>query len=151
MYEIYFVMPNDTLEVIAQKHGTTVEELQKINGKQNLELIQSGMQIIVPVSKGKNAYRYYTVQKGDSLSKIARENGINYQLLLLINGLDENDYIYPNQTLLLPRDDMDFYYTLEDDTISSVLEKQGVSLEQLLKDNENIFLKEGQILVFQKK
>lgn len=150
MYEIYTVKPSDTLETISQKYGISEKELVKINGFLNGQRITSGMQIVVPSMK-RQPYQYYTVKKGDNLSKIAREYGVDYPLLLLINGLEENDYIYPNQTLMLPRKDMDFYLTKEDDTIDSVMMNKGVSLEQLLKDNEKIFLREGQILVFSKK
>ena len=47
----------------------------------------------------------YTVQSGDSLYKIARENGITYQELIRLNPqyADNPDLIRPGQTVNLPR------------------------------------------------
>ena len=54
----------------------------------------------------------------------------------------------PNQTLIIPREGINLYLTNNNDTINSVLEKSGVSLNELINNNENIYLREEQILVF---
>lgn len=43
----------------------------------------------------------YVVQKGDTLSKIARENGVSVRALMSLNNL-ESDLIKIGQTLLIP-------------------------------------------------
>lgn len=146
MYEIYTIKDNDNINSILNNYGVTIEELTKINGIIDLDNLKSGMQIIVPVIN-KYPYKYYTVKKGDTISSIARVYGIDTKLLLSINGLDDNDYIYPNQTLIIPKDGVNLYLTINNDTVNSVLEKSGVSLDELVKNNENIYLREDQILV----
>ena len=147
MYEIYTIKFGDNINDILEMYNINMEELIKINGIIDLDNLKEGMQIIVPVSK-KNIYQYYTVKKGDNLNKISNMYGINNELLTKINGLDLNDYIYPNQTLIIPREGINLYLTNNNDTINSVLEKSGVSLNELINNNENIYLREEQILVF---
>ena len=108
------------------------------------------MQIVVPINKV-NHYQYYTVKKGDNLYEIAKNNGVDYTLLLQINGLDEGDYIYPNKTIMLPKKGINIYMTKNDDTLDYVIKKIGITLDELLKENENIYLRPEQILFFREK
>jgi spore germination protein len=150
MYEIYMVKEGDTLESIADIYSTTVGILKQINGIFNELDIIPGIQIVVPVEK-KQPYQYYTVKKGDNMYDIARDNNIDYFLLLQLNGLDEGDYIYPNQTIMLPKKEFNIYMTKNDDTLDYVLRKMGVTIDELLKENENVYLRPEQILIFREK
>lgn len=150
MYEIYMVKEGDTLESIADIYSTTVGILKQINGIFNELDIMPGIQIVVPVEK-KQPYQYYTVKKGDNMYDIARDNNIDYFLLLQLNGLDEGDYIYPNQTIMLPKKEFNIYMTKNDDTLDYVLRKMGVTIDELLKENENVYLRPEQILIFREK
>lgn len=148
MYEIYTIKFGDNLNSIINKYNTNMEELLKINGIIDLNDLKEGMQIIVPANSSSYPYFYYTVKKGDTINKIANMYGITNDLLTKINGLEDNDYIYPNQTLIIPKEGISLYLTNGDDTVNSILEKTGISLEELIKNNENIYLREDQILVF---
>ena len=121
MYEIYILKEEDNIDSILNKYNITMEELIKINGIINLDNLKSGMQIIVPVNN-KYPYKYYTVIKGDNISSIASKYGIDTNLLLSINGLEDNDYIYPNQTLIIPKEGVNLYLTTNNDTISSIFD-----------------------------
>jgi len=147
LYKIYTVSIGDTIESIANQFGTSEGVLDQINGFDKGEVLVPGKQIIVPVREVQ-PYRYYTVKKGDNLYQIARDNDIDYQMLLQLNGLDDNDYIYPNQTLLLPKEGLRLYLTKNDDTLGKVLESLNISIDDLLKENENIYLRPEQIIVF---
>ena len=58
----------------------------------------------------KNTYfNYYKIEKGDTLYKIARMYNINPLLLASLNGLNMEDYIYPDQVLLIPNDNKIIY------------------------------------------
>lgn len=150
MYEIYKIKEGDTIEGIAQKYGTTVGVLRQINGFYDNNFIKDGNQIIVPVQK-MQPYLYYTVKKGDNMYEIAKDNGVDYNLLLQINGLDEGDYIYPNQTIMIPRKGIKLYMTSDNDTLDFVLKKMGVSVDEMVKENENVYLRPEQILIFREK
>lgn len=150
MYEIYTILSDDTLDNIARIYDTSVEVLTKINGIDSDYVLMSGNQLIVPV-KRKRPYQYYTVKKGDNMYDIANDNGIDYNLLLKLNGLEADDYIYPNQTITLPRNGLSIYLIKENDTINDVLKKLNISLDELLKENDKIYLRPEQIVVFKEK
>ena len=147
MYEIYKIKFGDNLNTITKMYNTNIEELTKLNGIIDLNNLKEDMQIIVP-SNTKNPYKYYTVKKNDTITSIAKENNIDKNLLININGLEENDYIYPNQTLILPKEGIKLYLTKSDDTIKSISKKLNIPDHQLLKDNDSIYLRENQIIVY---
>lgn len=144
------VKNGDTLESIANEYGTTVGVLRQINGFADNYVISPGTQIVVPVER-KQPYQYYTVKKGDNMYEIAKDNGVDYSLLLQLNGLDDGDYIYPNQTIMIPKKGLGIYMTKGDDTLAYILKKLGISIEELQKENENIYLRPEQILIFREK
>ena len=150
MYEIYTVTNTDTLSQIAKKYGTTEEVLSQINGfPQNYQLTPQ-TEIIVPTETNQT-YKYYTVKKGDNVYQIAKTYNIDYDLLLKINGLDKDDNIYPNQTLLLPKSGLTVYLTKQGDTLSDIAENLNTNVERLLEENKRIYLAPEQILIFKEK
>lgn len=62
-------------------------------------------------------YSLYEIKKGDSLYKISKEFNVNTKLLAELNGLNMDDYIYPQQVLLIPKRDVSYYITKDGDTI----------------------------------
>ena len=102
--------------------------------------------LIVP-KNNQNYFNYYTVEKGDSLYAISRRYNINPELLAGLNGLSMEDYIYPNQEILIPKSGFSYYITKEGDTIDLVAGLFKTSAENVLKNNGIIYLDEGQILV----
>lgn len=148
MYNVYKVLENETLEDIARKFYTTVENLQNINdmGNSSLRAIE---EIIVPETS-KKYFEYYRVQKGDSIYAIARKYNINPELLATLNGLNNSDYIYPNQVILIPKANYSYYVTKEGDTLDSVANILGVSRDKFLNENNIVYLLEGQLLVKEK-
>lgn len=45
---IYFVKPGDTLWKIAKKFGSTIDDIARVNGIQNVDLLQVGRQLYIP-------------------------------------------------------------------------------------------------------
>ena len=95
-----------------------------------------------------NPYRYYTVKKGETLKDISNFFNIDYNLLLQLNGLEIDDYVYPNQTIILPKEGVSLYLTKDNDTVSSILDELGMNVIELMENNNNIYLRENQIIVF---
>ena len=94
MYQIYQVMPGETIETIANKLGITSQKLREINGISDELVVRAGSSIIVPVTN-QEGYQTYIVKKGDSIYSIASQYGVDYKTLYSINGLKEGEYIYP--------------------------------------------------------
>ena len=115
--------------------------------KEQIEGIRAN--VIVP-KNNQNYFNYYTIEKGDSLYGIARRYNINPELLASLNGLSLDDYIYPNQEILIPKSNFSYYITKEGDTIDMVSNLFKISSEDLIKKNGVVYLAEGQVLVNQK-
>lgn len=148
MYTIYQVMPNETLDIIAQKTGTTKETLMIINGM-NTENVIPGSYIVIPMNVNV-PFSTYTVKKNDNLYNIAKNYNTDYQTLLEINGLNKDDYIYPNQELIIPNPEFKLYVTRENDTLSKVAKELGSTQEELIKENSNIYLQPEQLIIYKK-
>lgn len=147
MYKIYQVQIGDTLESIARKNNTNIVTLQELNS--SLNNLTPGTNIIVP-SNGQELYESYVVKQGDSMYAIARKYGIDLNDLLAINGIDNNDYIYPNQTIIIPKTNKTIYVTRPNDTFQEVIKRLQIDPETLLKQNEKIVLTPDQVLVYVK-
>lgn len=145
MYNVYKVVDGDTLESIASKFGTTIEELLFANNMQE-ENLRASAELVVPDSS-KKYFEYYTIEKGDNLYAIGRKYNINPELLASLNGLNYTDYIYPGQTIMIPKANYSYYITKEGDTLDSVANVLGESRDRLLNENNVIYLLEGQLLV----
>lgn len=145
MYTIYTVRYGDTLDSIANMYGTTKEELKKLNSF-NLDNISMGNQIVVP-SNNSEFLKTYIIMVGDTLYDIARRNNIDINTILLLNGLNKDDYLYPGQEIVLPITDDTLYITKDGDTMSKILDINNITFEELIQRNKNIYLEPDQIII----
>lgn len=146
MYDRYLVKEGDTMYSIANDYQTTVDNLRNINNLFYDDEIQAGREIVVP-KESSNYFDYYTIKKGDNLYQIAKRYNINPELLANMNGLDIDDYIYPNQELLIPKGNYSYYITMEGDTLKTVSDKFNNNDNDILRENQTIYLLPGQLLV----
>lgn len=145
MYDTYVIMENDTIDSISSKFNTSPEILYQLNGYV-LNLVP-GNSLVVPRNNS-NLFDYYMVSKGDTLYKIASDNNIDANLLAQLNGINKSDYIYPNQTLLIPKAGSILYITGVGDTISEVAKGLNVPIDKLISQNDNIYLQPEQLIVY---
>lgn len=96
----YRVNVGDTLGRIAGNFGTSVRAIQRLNGISNVNRIRIG-QLLVVTGPPKNASGRYRVRRGDSLSTIARKFGTSVAHLKTVNGIRNDDLIFPGQVLVL--------------------------------------------------
>ena len=149
MYKIYQIEYGDTIDIIANKTGTTPQNIKDINGFTGDSDLIVGSLMIVP-KKENQLFETYTVKQGDSIYSISREYNIKPDTLLLLNGLKKDEYIYPNQELMIPSSDIMVYVTREGDTIDTILENFGIDANTLDSENDKIFLEEDQLIVHRK-
>ena len=149
MYKIYQVEIGETLNTIANKVGSDVNTLRQLNGFSSDFQVEPNMYIIVPSplpTQDMGLYQTYIVKKGDNMYDIAQTYQVDYQTLLRLNGLNENEYIYPDQEIIIPRKGVQMYVTEEYDTINSLTNKMNIPLQNIL--NQNLYLIEDQIVIY---
>lgn len=103
----YTVRPGDTLSGIAARHGTTWQELQRLNNIRNPNLIRPGQVLRLPgggheAPAGAGGSSTYSVRPGDTLSGIAARHGTTWQELQRLNNIRNPNLIYAGQELRLP-------------------------------------------------
>lgn len=101
----YTVVRGDALYKIAAKFKVTIADLVKWNKITNPNLIYVGQKLIVgwsaatPVPDPEPEQMYYTVQRGDNLSKIAAKFGTTVKQLVTWNNIKNANLIFTGQVL----------------------------------------------------
>ncbi len=139
MFESYMLNKGEDLFSVAKD----------LNNLYYIDEVREGMEIIVP-KESQDYFNYYVVEKGDSLYKIARKYNINPELLAALNGLNMDDYIYPNEQILIPKSNYSYYITAEGDTLDEVLKVFNTTKDKFLDENKTIYLMKDQLLVKKK-
>ncbi len=148
MYKVYQVQGGDTIERIADLFHTNTDTIRRLNGITGSVMLRLGSFLIVPVEED-NLFDTYIVQKGDNMYALARTYNVDYDMLLELNGLDADDYIYPGQEILIPKKGVKMYRVKDGDTVESVSNNLNTDYAELSKYNKNLFLMPDQILFYQ--
>lgn len=149
MYKIYQVEYGDTIDIIANKTNTTSQNIKDINGFNDDSDLVVGSLIIVPNNRN-NLFDTYIVMQGDTVYSIARNFNINPETLLLLNGLNKDDYIFPNQEMVVPNPNMVLYVTKQGDTIDFITNNLGIDANTLNSENNKIYVLEDQLIIHKK-
>ncbi|MCS7163116.1 MAG: LysM peptidoglycan-binding domain-containing protein [Bacteroidia bacterium] len=104
-YKVHRVRPGETLLLIAQRYGVSLQVLMSANNLAN-ERIYVGQMLRIP-SVGSEPSpmrkaRWHVVQPGESLWQIARRYGTSVGTLCQLNGLSSRASLRPGQKLRLP-------------------------------------------------
>lgn len=148
MYKIYEVQNGDTLASLATRLGVSPEVLATLNGLNISAILSPNSYIVVP--NGDNHFNKYIVKKGDVIYEIAKKYNVNPNQLLKLNGLNENEYIYPEQEILVPKPGTNFYVTSEGDTLNGITNALKVSADNIARQNSTIYLVPDQLIVYKK-
>lgn len=92
----YKICSGDTLNQLAEETGTNADEIARVNNIRDKNKIYVGQEILLPKAP---AVRTYTVQKGDTLNKIAERFGTNSDYLSQKNNIKNKNLIYPGQVI----------------------------------------------------
>ena len=102
----YVVKRNETLSRIARRHGVGTAALANANDISVDEIIRPGQKLTIPdagaLIPAVDEEHTVVVRKNDSLSLIARKQGVNVNDLANANGLSLKDTIHPGQRLTVP-------------------------------------------------
>jgi N-acetylmuramoyl-L-alanine amidase len=96
----YTVKPGDSLYLISQKFGTTVDTIMKANGLTSTT-IYPGNVLNIPSATSVSGSTKYVVKSGDTLYIISRRFNTTINTLVNLNGL-KSTTIYPGQVLNVP-------------------------------------------------
>ena len=159
--QTYIVEPGDNIIGIANKLNVSVSDLVKENNLDNMYYLVPGLELVIPMVNGTNNnnynnmngdgndyFEYYTVQKGDSLYQIGLKYNLTPQEIANLNGLELNEYIFPGQKLMIPRKGVKMYITKDGDTLSNIASSLGLTQEEIINTNRNIYLLPEQLIVY---
>ena len=95
----YVVKAGDSLWLIAQRFGTTVEAIKRLNGF-TTDLLNIGQVLKIPASQS-GSYIEYTVRPGDTLWLLSRRYNTTVDAIKKLNGLS-GDRLDIGQVLKIP-------------------------------------------------
>ena len=111
---------------------------------------ENNIDMAIPTSNSKY-FNYYKINNGDTLYKIAISNNIKPSVLAWLNGLNESDYIYPGEVLLVPKIGTTLYITNTGDTLEDVANNFNTDINTLINENSKIYLQPEQLITFIRK
>ena len=144
----YIVQVGDTIQSIADRFNVRKEDLIKENNLNDIYYLVPGLELIIPTTSKDSAFEYYTVKKGDNLYQIGKKYNLTTEVLANINGLELNEYIFPEQKLLVPKEGVFVYITKNGDTLNLVADELGIPRENILLYNDNIYLLPEQLIAY---
>ena len=147
-YSTYIVMRGDTLKSLANRFGTSMDVLVSLNADiTNVNVIYEGQRMIVPTGADMPptppppppaSGQVYTVQRGDTLRKIADRLNTTVDAILKVNPQIYNpNLIYAGQVINLPAG-LSTYVVQRGDTLRIIAARFGTSVESLLSLNPQI-------------
>lgn len=146
MYRVYQVQSGETVNSIANKIGINPNDLINLNSL--TKEVVPGELLVIP--NNETVFETYTVVKGDNMYDIARRNNVNVNDLLRINGLNKDDYIYPGQQILIPKENVNIYVTEGIETLNEVADKLKTNPSDLIGQNETLYLTGDQLIIYRR-
>lgn len=145
MNQTYIVKAGDTLYGISNQFGVSVTELADLNNV-NAQTLQIGQLLIIPAKSGTNPNNMfmYTVQKGDTLYKIAQKYNTTPSAITNLNNLTSTnlsigqvlripEMYTPENEMMLPN--FISYTVKKGDNLYSIARDNNLTVDTILKDN----------------
>lgn len=131
---IYTVKKGDSLWLIANKYGTTVDELKNANNLKSTTL-SIGQTLIIPEKKESTSKISYVVKKGDSLWLIANKYDTTVEKIKSTNNLKGNT-LSIGQVLVIPSSSEFITYTVKKgDSLWLIANKYNTTVDNIKKLN----------------
>lgn len=160
---VYTVVSGDNVNKIAARYGITARELMAANNMSS-DLLQVDDKLIIPTAgSGSEVVAatatpvVYTVQRGDTVNKIAARYGVTVRDLMALNDM-RSDLLQIGQKLIIPRGDLPrgadglpiltptptpksaIYLVVvrAGDTIETIAKRMGSSVDAIVDFNDNL-------------
>lgn len=131
---IYTVKKGDSLWLIANKYGTTVDELKNANNLKG-NTLSIGQTLIIPEKKESTSKISYVVKKGDSLWLIANKYDTTVEKIKSTNNLKSNT-LSIGQVLVIPSSSEFITYTVKKgDSLWLIANKYNTTVDNIKKLN----------------
>jgi len=111
---IHVVARGESLGTIARRYNISVSDLIAQNGITNPNYIYTGQRLIISGAAARSTVKvtganaplpsgdgYYTVGRGDTLSQIAKSNGLSLADLMRLNGITNPNFLWVGQRVRL--------------------------------------------------
>jgi LysM repeat protein len=104
--QYHTVQPGEYLSKIAKMYGVSWRWLAEVNNLSNPNKLYPGQKLCVEIDESQEltCTEYYTVKRGDTLSKIARAYGVSWTWLAEVNNLSNPNKLYAGQVLCVEVD-----------------------------------------------
>jgi LysM repeat protein len=145
---VHIVQWGETLSLIANRYGVTVDAILAANDVSNPDFVYVGQRLIIPVSgqAGPGGGRHEVVS-GETLTSIALRYGTTAAALSAANDLSNNDLIYVGQVLKVPGKApggpapgsskcANDYLVQWGDTLSGIALRHGTTANALMQAND---------------
>ena len=138
--DTYTVKAGDTLYSIARRFNIPVDEIRRLNNLTSNNLTIGQTLILneeINIEPDPENGQIYTVQKGDTLFKIATNYNTSVSDIIDLNNLGTT-ILTPGQTLLLPNKSIDttgIYTVKNGDTLYSIASANNITVSDLISSN----------------
>lgn len=138
------VRRGETISLIAQQYGVSVEHILKTNGLSSRSIIRVGQKILIEESPWRTGENTHVIRRGESISTIALKYKVSIRRLLEANNLHRRSVIRAGKTLIIPansshrvsRHGNKKHVIRTGESISLIARKYAVRIRDLLKANE---------------
>ncbi len=150
-YSFYKIKAGDHIWTIADSFGIKTSTLIKFNNIANINEIQAGEVLIIPLKESTNLNylkrtsnhlnNYYRVLRNETLTEIAEYYNIPEEGIRAINQLNKDEEVYTGQRLLMPVNPALFtkheIYKVKSggEYIFDIAYENGISIKSILKAN----------------
>ncbi len=146
---IYTILAGETLFSLARRYGIVVDAILTANPGIDPDRLRVGQRICIPAPPRPEPCpgRLYTIQAGDTFIGIARRFGYTLDALLAINPGVDPDRLQIGQQICLPPSPGGgpfpcfggtIYRVQAGDTLYSIAQRYGLTLQQLLAANPEV-------------
>jgi murein DD-endopeptidase MepM/ murein hydrolase activator NlpD len=99
---VYIVQQGDTLYIIAQRFGTSVDAIAAANGITDPALIAPGMELIIPGYQGvSGVLDFHELGFGETTLSVSAQFGISPDAIIKLNGILRPDRLYIGQAMII--------------------------------------------------